>query len=135
AIFRTNDEGPWWYVLNYVAKDYADNYVPADQPDPTPPIDLNGDTVTDLIAVTTTTTKTWALSTDTPFNWTDLDGTFLNPWNSIADYPDWTGYSADDQPLVTGSKIIFSSDGTVSTVDNAGTVTEGTYTTDNQTNV
>jgi len=135
AIFRTNDEGPWWYVLNYVAKDYADNYVPADQPDPTPPIDLNGGTVTDLIAVTTTTTKTWALSTDTPFNWTDLDGTFLNPWNSIADYPDWTGYSADDQPLVTGSKIIFSSDGTVSTVDNAGTVTEGTYTTDNQTNV
>jgi hypothetical protein len=28
AVKRTNSEGPWWYIWNYVSKDYADNYVP-----------------------------------------------------------------------------------------------------------
>ena len=25
---RTNSEGPWWLIWNYVSKEYADNYVP-----------------------------------------------------------------------------------------------------------
>ena len=28
AIMRTNSEGSWWYIWNYVSKEYADNYVP-----------------------------------------------------------------------------------------------------------
>lgn len=28
AVMRTNSEGSWWYIWNYVAKDYADSYVP-----------------------------------------------------------------------------------------------------------
>ncbi|MFA9187350.1 hypothetical protein [Flavobacterium magnesitis] len=28
AIMRTNSEGPWWYIWNFVSKEYADNYVP-----------------------------------------------------------------------------------------------------------
>jgi len=28
AILRTNSEGPWWYIWNFVSKEYADNYVP-----------------------------------------------------------------------------------------------------------
>ncbi len=28
AIKRTNSEGPWWYIWNFVSKEYADNYVP-----------------------------------------------------------------------------------------------------------
>lgn len=28
AVKRTNSEGPWWYIWNFVSKDYADNYVP-----------------------------------------------------------------------------------------------------------
>ncbi|MDG3581725.1 hypothetical protein [Galbibacter pacificus] len=28
ATLRTNDEGEWWYIWNYVSKEYADNYVP-----------------------------------------------------------------------------------------------------------
>ena len=28
AIMRTNSEGSWWYIWNYVAKEYADSYVP-----------------------------------------------------------------------------------------------------------
>jgi hypothetical protein len=27
AIMRTNSDGAWWYVMNYVSKNYADNYV------------------------------------------------------------------------------------------------------------
>lgn len=30
AVLRTNDEGEWWYIWNYVSKDYADNYVPVE---------------------------------------------------------------------------------------------------------
>lgn len=30
AILRTNDEGEWWYIWNYVSKEYADNYVPVE---------------------------------------------------------------------------------------------------------
>jgi hypothetical protein len=28
AVMRTNSEGPWWYIWNFVSKEYADNYVP-----------------------------------------------------------------------------------------------------------
>jgi hypothetical protein len=28
AIMRTNSEGPWWYIWNFVSKEYADSYVP-----------------------------------------------------------------------------------------------------------
>ncbi|MCR4033209.1 MULTISPECIES: hypothetical protein [Flavobacterium] len=28
AVLRTNSEGPWWYIWNFVSKEYADNYVP-----------------------------------------------------------------------------------------------------------
>jgi hypothetical protein len=28
AVKRTNSEGAWWYIWNFVSKDYADNYVP-----------------------------------------------------------------------------------------------------------
>lgn len=137
AIMRTNDEGPWYYILNYVAKDYADSYVPADVPDPTPPIDLNGGTAGDLISVTTTESKTWSLSPDTPFNWTDLDGNFLNEWSSVDDYVNsgWAGYGPEDQDDMINSKIIFSADGTVKTIDPDGNEMDGSYTVSEGTNV
>lgn len=28
GIMRTNSEGSWWYIWNYVSKEYADSYVP-----------------------------------------------------------------------------------------------------------
>lgn len=28
AVLRTNSEGQWWYIWNFVSKDYADKYVP-----------------------------------------------------------------------------------------------------------
>ncbi len=120
-------------IFNFISEEYSDAWVPADLPDPTPPIDLNGGTTQDLLAVTSS--KTWALSTDTPFDWTDLNGTLLNGWTSVDDYPDWTGFSAEDQASIANVRITFVSDGTVITTDNDGTEMEGTYAADNDTNV
>ncbi|WP_281238221.1 hypothetical protein [Flavobacterium praedii] len=124
-------DGAATLVYNFISKEYSDNWVPTAVADPNPSIDLNGGTVDDLLSTTTTTTKTWSLSKDTPFNWTSLDGTFLNNWNSVADYEaaGWTGYVASDQATVVKNKISFSNDGTVKTVTSNGATASGTYTT------
>ncbi|WNH11505.1 hypothetical protein [Thalassobellus suaedae] len=114
-------------IFNFISKEYSDNWVAEDLPDPNPAIDLNGGTVDDLLSVTSTTSKTWSLSPDTPFNWTDLNGTFLNDWNSVEDYPDWAAYTPDDQVAVVNNKITFNDDGTVTTIDSNGNEAEGTY--------
>ncbi len=130
AVLRTNDEGPWLYILNYVSKEYADNYVPEDLPDPDPPINLNGGTVDDLLSTNVTTTKTWHLSADTPFDWTDLNGNLLNGWQTVEDYEaaGWPGYTSADQASVVENKITFSNDGTVTTIDSNGVEMSGMYT-------
>jgi len=130
-------EGPATLVFNFISKEYSDNWVPKDVPDPTPAIDLNGGTVDDLLSTTTTTTKTWSLSKDSPFNWSDLNGELLNIWNSVADYEaaGWTGYVASDQTTVVKNKISFSNDGKVTTVDSNGVTKAGTYATEAGTNV
>ncbi len=123
------DPTPATLVFNFISKDYSDNWVPEDLPDPNPEIDLDGGTVDDLLAVTTTTTKTWSLSPDTPFNWSDLDGNLLNDWNAATDYPEWTGYLVTDRETVIKNKIIFSDNGTVKTIDSDDNEETGTYTT------
>lgn len=124
-------------VFNFISKNYNDNWVAEDVPDPTPDIDLNGGTVGDLLSTTTTTTKTWYLSPDSPFDWTDLNGTLLNGWQTAADYEasGWAPYSSADQATVVNNKITFSNDGTVTTIDSNGTEMAGTYTTDQSTNI
>jgi len=126
AFHKAKEE---FVIFNFISKEYSDKWVPKDVPDPNPVIDLNGGTVDDLLSTTTTTTKTWSLSKDSPFNWTDLAGTFLNPWNTVADYPDWTSYTAADQATVIKNKISFSNDGTVKTIASDGTTATGTFTT------
>jgi len=129
AVFRTNTEGPWWYVWSFVSKEYADSYVPKNVPDPNPPIDLNGSSVGDLVSVSTSTSKTWVLSADSPFDWTDLQGTLLNGWKTVADYEaaGWTGYVASDRATVIKNKIIFESNGSVKTINSDGVEASGTY--------
>lgn len=131
AVFRDKSEGPWWYVWNFVSKEYADSYVPQNVPDPNPAIDLNGSSVIDLVSVTTSTSKTWALSADSPFDWTDLQGALLNGWKTAADYEaaGWTGYLASDKSTVIKNKIIFDNNGTVKTINSDGVEASGTYTT------
>jgi len=124
-------DGAATLVYNFISKDYSDKWVPTATADPNPAIDLNGGSVGDLLSTTTTTTKTWHLSADTPFNWTNLNGEFLNNWNSVADYEaaGWTGYVAGDQANVVKNKISFSNDGKITTVDSNGVTASGTYTT------
>ena len=131
VLRKDSCDGAATLVFNFITKEYSDNWVPEDLPDPNPSIDLNGGTVDDLLSVTSTTSKTWYLSPDTPFNWTDLNGTFLNDWNSVEDYEaaGWTGYVASDQATVINNKITFADDGTVATIDSNGVEAAGTYTT------
>jgi hypothetical protein len=122
-------DGAATLVYNFISKEYSDNWVPTAVADPNPTIDLNGGSVDDLLSTTTTTTKTWALSQDSPFNFTSLDGTFLNNWNTVSDYPGWAAYTAADQATVVKNKISFSNNGTVNTIKSDGTTASGTYAT------
>lgn len=137
VLRKDSCEGPATLVYNFISKDYSDNWVPQDLPDPDPVIDLNGGTVDDLLSTTTTTTKTWHLSKDSPFNWTDLNGALLNDWNTVADYEaaSWTGYVAADQVNVVKNKIKFSNDGKVTTIDSNGVEKVGDYSTETGTNI
>src|SRR5690606_10369921 len=73
---------------------YKDNWVPGDQPDPEPPYEGNAN---DDLTTSTTTSKKWALSLNTPYNWTNLAGEFLNAWSNPSDYlsTTWASYDAN----------------------------------------
>ncbi|AXP80097.1 hypothetical protein CJ739_1004 [Mariniflexile rhizosphaerae] len=131
VLRKSSCDGAATLVYNFISKEYSDNWVPEDLPDPNPSIDLDGGSVDDLLAVTTTTSKTWHLSADSPFNWTDLNGSFLNNFNTVEDYEavGWTGYVAADQDDVIKNKITFSDDGSVNTIDSNGVEASGTYST------
>ncbi|MFG6685779.1 hypothetical protein ACGK9U_04295 [Mariniflexile sp. HNIBRBA6329] len=118
-------------IFNFISKEYSDNWVPEDLPEPNPQIDLNGGTVDDLLSVTTSTTKTWHLSADSPFDWTDLEGNLLNGWQTAEDYEaaGWPGYKVSDKNNVIKNKISFSNNGTVTTIDSNGIEAAGSYST------
>lgn len=122
AVMRTNDEGPWYYILNYVSKEYAENYVPSFVPDP------NFDHGDQLFFLAGNSATTWKFNTETPFNWTDLNGTFLNAgWRSISDYPDWTGYNAGAIPNIDNVRITFGRNGDVTIVKDDGAIEKGDF--------
>lgn len=123
AIMRTNDEGPWYYILNYVSKEYADAYEPEDQPDPEPELPAGWQ---DAISTVVSKTINWKLSTKNPLDWANLDGSRMNGWNVPADYPDWLG--TPDPSVYEGFSLIMNSDdGTVVYVAPDGTKEEGTF--------
>lgn len=128
AIMRTNNEGPWYYVLNYVSKDYADKYVPGDLPDPEPV--LPGGWQEDVSQVISTTI-TWKLSEQNPIDWANLDGSRMNGWNAPEDYPDWLG--TPDPSVYEGFSLVMNSaDGSVVYTAPDGTQEEGSFTLDNK---
>lgn len=129
VLRKDSCDGAATLVFNFITKEYSDNWVPEDLPDPDPQIDLNGGTVDDLLSTNITTIKTWHLSPDSPFDWSDLNGTLLNGWQTVEDYEaaGWTGYTSADQATVIENKITFSNDGTVSTIDSNGIEMSGIY--------
>lgn len=121
GIYRDCD--PATLSFNFISKDYSDNWVPEETGPEEPTLPGNWE---DIVSEITTTAITWKLSEDTPLNWTNLSGGFLNSWNSAADYPDWLG---TPDPAVYGdfSMTTDSSDNSVVFVTPDGTTTEGTY--------
>ncbi|SFC02612.1 hypothetical protein SAMN05421747_103149 [Parapedobacter composti] len=104
AVLREeiSGESEWWLIWNFVAKEYADNYVPEERPDPVPPIDGNGQDV-----ISTTRTKTWVLSPETPYDWADLEGNLLNNFSGPEAYlsSEWAAYNLD---MINATKLTFS---------------------------
>ncbi|WP_442795379.1 hypothetical protein [Pelobium manganitolerans] len=126
-------EGPALFVFNYISKDFKDNWVPGNQPDPEPPYEGNAN---DDLTTTTSTKKTWSLSLNTPYNWANLKGELLNAWTKPADYPGWAPY---DATMI--SKVALELDktgdnaGSYKFTDGNGNNISGTYTTDDKNNV
>lgn len=124
GVRRTNSEGDYLYVWNFVSDRYAENYVPEDVEDP----NFNFGNQTEILAVNTS--KTWVLDTEVPFNWSDLNGKFLNEWSSRADIMSlagWTGYNDSSVANIDGCSITFTKDGRVTVRQDNGTETTGTY--------
>ena len=122
-------EGPAMLVYNYISKEYSDNWVPEDLPEPEP---LLPDGWQDDVSQVVSTSITWKLSETTPLNWANLDGSLMNAWNAPEDYPDWLGMP---DPAVYGgfSLTMNSADNTVVYVAPDGTEEEGTYELDTET--
>jgi hypothetical protein len=71
-------EDPCLLVYNFISKDYADNWVPGEQPVPEPQLpDGWKDDVTKIVLKTIT----WKLSDQNPIDWCNLDGSRMNGWN------------------------------------------------------
>lgn len=112
--------------LNYVTKEYFDNYVPDAAPEPELPEGWKDD-----ITVSTSTSLTWGISPETPLNWCTMSGAFMNDWKSAADYPDWLGKV--DPSLYAGFSLTMdSSDNTAKFALPDGTVVNTTFTLDDK---
>ncbi len=121
-------EGACLLVYNFISKDYADNWVPADTPDPEPTLP---DGWQDDISKVVNYEVKWVLSPETPFNWCNLDGSFMNSWNAVTDYPDWTGFSASVPATYENFSLTLNSDAMSAVfVAPDGTTQTGTYSLD-----
>ncbi|GAO29788.1 hypothetical protein [Geofilum rubicundum] len=118
-------------VYNYISKDYSDNWVPEDLPDPEPQLPEGWQ---DDVSQVVSTTITWKLSETTPLNWAHLDGSLMNEWNAPEEYPDWLG--VHDLSVYEGFSLTMDSDdNSVVYVAPDGTEQEGTYTLDTETGI
>lgn len=125
---KSSCDGAALLVFNYISQEYAENWVPDDQPDPEP--ELPDGWYDDVTSIVETELK-WVLSPETPFNWTGLDGAFLNNWTAVEDYPDWSGFNASVPATYANFSLVMDSqDSTVEYVAPDGSVTTGTFTLD-----
>ncbi len=114
--------------LNYISEDYRDNYVAEDEADPEPELP---DGWQDDISVDVSYSIKWVLSDETPFNWANLDGSLMNDWPTVDDYPSWTGFdSSVPDSYANFSLEMNSQTGEVVYTDVDGNSTTGTYTLD-----
>lgn len=132
-------EGAALFVYNFISKEYADNWVPDNQPDPEPPYDGNANV--DL-TTNTSTSKKWVVDTNYPYNWHNLKGEELNVVTSYGNESGGFAFSSWTPPY---DRDVFESisieltkgganDGNY--IINIGSVKhEGTYSVDNKNNI
>lgn len=129
-------EGACLLVYNFISKDYYDNWVPPVTEEPEPPYD--GEDPNEDLTTSTTTKKTWALSLNTPYNWSGLAGNFLNSWSQPSDYIA-TGWAPYDAAMIENVTLTLDktgdNTGTYKFTDGAGNPIEGTYTVDEKNNI
>lgn len=118
-----------WLVYNFISKDYFDNWVAGEAQPP-----YSGNANNDL---TTTSTKKWKLSETTPYNWTELDGTFVHNWSSPNDYIS-SGY-VYNQALIKNISMSMTktgdASGTYIFTDGLSKQITGSYTIDSKNNI
>lgn len=139
GVRRTNSEGDYLYAWNFVSEEYAASYVPADLPDPEPPYngEANSDLTTDV-----STTKTWKVDLDYPYNWHALDGKPLNDVKTLGNDPDGFAFTTwvppYDAAVFESISVAFTKggdeDGTY-VVKVGDTKFEGSYTVDEKNNI
>ena len=121
-------EDPCLLVYNYISKDYRDNWTPGEVTEPEPA--LPDGWQNDISQFVTTSIK-WVLSPTTPFNWATLDGSLMNDWNAVADYPNWTGFDASTPATYAGfSLTLDAADNSVIYVAPDGAEQTGSYSLD-----
>ncbi|MDR2057614.1 MAG: hypothetical protein LBP83_04925 [Dysgonamonadaceae bacterium] len=121
-------EDPCLLVYNFISKEYKDNWTPGETVEPEPALPDNWQN--DVSQIVSTSIK-WVLSPTTPFNWANLDGSLMNSWNTVADYPDWTGFDASIPATYAAFSLTLDSDDhSVIYVAPDGVEQTGTYTLD-----
>ena len=137
GVIRTEGD-PAMLVFNYISKEYSDNWVAPDLPDPEPP--YNGNANEDLTTAVSTT-KTWKIDMDIPYNWHGLDGSELNQVASTTSeggFAFTTWAPPFDEAAFAAVTMSLTKDG-----DNGGTYAietltdfyEGSYTVDESNNI
>lgn len=120
GVIRTSD--PCMLSFNFVSEDYYDNWVEdTGSEEVTPEL---SDTWMDDVTKVTTTSITWKLSADTPFDWCDLSGARKNGFSSLSDYSSWCT-PADDVSDIT--LVLNSATNAYSLELPDGTSVSGTY--------
>lgn len=121
-----------YMIFNFISKEYSDNWVPPVQEDPN--FDFG---IKQKDALTVSNSRTWKFDLNVPYNWTDLNGNFLNNWNTRQDIINtgWAPYNDNDTVNIDDIRITFYANGTVRIKNDDGTILIGTYTLDEKTNI
>ena len=113
--------------VNYVTKDYFDNYV-EEVGDVEPSLPDGWEDLVSQVVVSTTTIK-WTLSTENPTDWCNLDGSRMNGWNSLQDYTDCGWYGTPNPDAYANFSMTLDSENNKATFEYPdGTKVETTYT-------
>lgn len=74
--------------LNYISQEFKDNWKPGEVVAPEPSLP---DGWKDDVSQIVNTSVKWTISENNPIDWCKLDGSRMNGWSNLTDYPDWLG--------------------------------------------